>query len=144
MCCECGHSGLGVPLERPGQMAGTRGVCRGKSREGSDAIETLGARVGRERGELPDDVRRRAKPSGGHRGWTKIDTGQRYPEPASGFPAPKLSIGWLRAHAACLANFLQSVAEGSSGDPGLNQGINIQRLIAAARTSARTGAWTEV
>ncbi|HUU57940.1 MAG TPA: Gfo/Idh/MocA family oxidoreductase [Phycisphaerae bacterium] len=84
------------------------------------------------------------KPIGGRRGWTRIDTGQRYPAPASGFPGPKFAMGWTRAHAACLANFLQSVADGRPGDPGLDQGIYIQRLIASAKDSARTNAWTAV
>jgi len=84
------------------------------------------------------------KPIGGRRGWTVIDTGQRYPEPASGFPGPKFSIGWIRSHMACLANFLQSIAEGKPGDPGLRQGIYIQHLIECCRRSAKTGEWVEV
>jgi len=84
------------------------------------------------------------KPIGGKRGWTLIDTGQRYPEPATGFPGPKFAIGWIRSHMACLANFLQSVAEGRPGDPGLRQGIYLQRLIECCRQSAKTNEWIEV
>lgn len=87
---------------------------------------------------LPD------KPTGGMRGWTKIDTGQRYPAPASGFPGPKFNIGWMRGHMACLANFLQSVATGSPGNPGLDQGIYIQHLIECTRRSAKENRWIEV
>ena len=47
------------------------------------------------------------RPLGGLRGWNRIDTGQRYPPPASGFPSPKAAIGWIRSHVACLANFLE-------------------------------------
>jgi predicted dehydrogenase len=75
------------------------------------------------------------------RGWTRVPTGQRYPAPASAFPGPKFSIGWLRVHTACLANFLQSVARGEPGDPGLGQGIYIQRLIEETRRSAAEGRW---
>jgi len=75
-------------------------------------------------------------PVGGTRGWTMVDTGQRYPAPAAKFPGPKFSIGWMRSHLACLASFLEAVAAGRSADPGLDQGIYIQRLIGAARTSA--------
>ena len=46
------------------------------------------------------------RPLGGLRGWNRIDAGQRYPPPATGFPQPKAAIGWLRSHVACLANFL--------------------------------------
>jgi predicted dehydrogenase len=64
------------------------------------------------------DARQTDRPVGGRRGWTRIDTGQRYPEPA-GFPGPKFSMGWIRTHVACLANFLGHVAAGTPADPGL-------------------------
>ena len=75
-------------------------------------------------------------PVGGTRGWTMVDTGQRYPAPAAKFPGPKFSIGWMRSHVACLANFLEAVAAGGPGNPGLDQGIYVQDLIGAVRTSA--------
>ena len=84
------------------------------------------------------------KPVGGVRGWTAIDTGHRYPRPATGFPGPKFSIGWIRSHMACLANFLQAVADGAPGDPGLRQGLYLQRLIETARQSAAAEAWLPV
>jgi predicted dehydrogenase len=84
------------------------------------------------------------KPIGGLRGWTRIDTGQRYPEPASAFPSPKNTIGWLRAHVACLANFLYDVAAGKPGSPGLEQGIYVQRLMDSTRWSAAENRWIEV
>ena len=90
------------------------------------------------------DARPADQPLGGLRGWTRIDTGQRYAAPASGFPGPKLGIGWLRGHAACLANFLQAIAEGRPGNPGLEQGIKIQYLMDCARRSAREHQWIEV
>ena len=83
-------------------------------------------------------------PQGGRRGWTRIDTGQRYPAPGGKFPSPKASIGWMRSHMACLANFLCCVAENRSADPGLEQGIYIQKLIDAVRRSARASAWVDV
>ncbi len=78
-------------------------------------------------------------PPGGSRGWTRIDTGQRYEPPAASFPSPKASIGWLRGHVGCLANFLYAVAENRPAEPGLRQGIRIQRLMAAVRRSASEG-----
>jgi predicted dehydrogenase len=83
-------------------------------------------------------------PVGGRRGWTAVDTGQRYPTPAVGFPSPKNAIGWIRSHLACLANFLESVAQGKPGDPGLGQGIRIQHLMECAKRSAKTGQWVQV
>ena len=86
------------------------------------------------------DAREADQPAGGRRGWTRIDTGQRYAKPA-GFPGPKFSIGWIRTHMACLANFLGNVAAGTPGCPSLEQGIYIQRLIEQARVSAATKEW---
>ena len=85
-----------------------------------------------------------AGPIGGTRGWTRIDTGQRYPAPAAAFPGAKLTIGWIRCHMACLANFLQSVADGKPGEPGIDHGIHVQHLIERTREAARQGAWVEV
>ena len=83
------------------------------------------------------------KPVGGGRGWTRVDTGQRFPAPAAAFPGPKFALGWLRVHAACLAKFLADVAAGRPGDPGLRHGIRIQRLLDAVKRSADSGAWVE-
>ncbi len=84
------------------------------------------------------------RPIGGRRGWTAIDTGQRYEPPASAFPGPKFAIGWLRAHLACLANFLYCVAEDRPAQPDLAHGVAIQRLLECCRESARTGQWVRV
>ena len=90
------------------------------------------------------DRRTADRPSGGTRGWTRIDSGQRYPAPAAAFPGPKFSIGWLRGHVGCLANFLQALADGKRGDPGLEQGIYIQRIMDSAYRSAKEQRWVEV
>lgn len=80
------------------------------------------------------------RPLGGKRGWTRIDAGQRYPAPA-GFPGAKLTIGWLRSHAQCLYEFLAAAHEERPADPGLGQGIYIQRLMDAVLRSARKQRW---
>jgi levoglucosan dehydrogenase len=90
------------------------------------------------------DAQAPGDPIGGVRGWTSVDTGQRYPKPASGLPPAKCAIGWMRSHAACLANFLQCVAEGKPAEPGLERGIYVQHLIERARESAKTGTWVQV
>lgn len=87
------------------------------------------------------DMNAAAAPIGGMQGWTRIATGQRFPAPASAFPGPKFSIGWMRVHAACLANFLHSINSGEKGDPGLGQGIYIQYLLDRVRASNNSGVW---
>ncbi len=81
---------------------------------------------------------------GGARGWTRLNTGQRYPAPATGFPSPKAATGWIRSHVACLANFLQAVADQRPADPDLLQGVRVQRLMHTARRSAEERRWVDV
>ena len=52
------------------------------------------------------------RPYGGMRGWRQVAAGQRFERPDSDFPTPKAAIGWVRSHVACLAHFLQAVADG--------------------------------
>jgi predicted dehydrogenase len=81
------------------------------------------------------------QPLGGLRGWNRIACGERYPRPATAFPSPKAAIGWLRGHAACLANFLEAVAAGRPAEPGLAQGIRVQYLMECLRQSAAENRW---
>lgn len=83
-------------------------------------------------------------PLGGLRGWNRIDTGQRYPAPAAGFPSPKAATGWIRSHLACLANFLEAVAHERRADPGLEQGVRVQHLMDSVARSARESRWIDV
>ncbi len=84
------------------------------------------------------------QPAGGQRGWTQIDTGRRYPAPSTSFPSPKAAMGWLRGHAECLAHFLRCVARGEPAQPGLAQGVHVQRLMDCLRRSAGEGGWIRV
>jgi predicted dehydrogenase len=83
------------------------------------------------------------QPLGGLRGWNRIDAGQRYPGPATSFPNSKAAIGWIRGHAACLAKFLQAVAEGRPAEPDLMQGIRVQQLMECLRRSAAENRWVD-
>ena len=65
------------------------------------------------------------------RGWRALETVQAYAPPAV-FPSPKAGVGWLRAHVACLHNFLAAVAEGRPASPGLDVGVQLQHLMADA------------
>ena len=82
------------------------------------------------------------EPQGGKKGWTSVDCGQRYAE--SHFPGPKFSIGWMRSHVACLHNFLNNVSKGRPSEPGLDQGLYIQRVIDRVKESVNRREWVEV
>ena len=83
------------------------------------------------------------RPLGGDTGWKRIPCGWRYESPDNDFPSPKSTIGWPRAHVACLANFLHAVVENRSTTPDLRQGIAIDRLIDTALRSAATRRWVD-
>jgi len=71
------------------------------------------------------------------RGWRALETVQSYPAPAV-FPPWKVGIGWLRAHMACLHNFLTAAAEGRPAEPDLGAGVQLQHLMADAYDRAGT------
>lgn len=82
------------------------------------------------------------RPFGGESGWKKIAAGSRFERPATDFPSPKATPGWVRGHTACLANFLRAVEAGEPGNPDLLQGVRIQKALDAVRRSAENRAWT--
>lgn len=79
-------------------------------------------------------------PLGGERGWQRIACVQRYDRPA-GFPGPKFSIGWIRAHVHSLYSFLESIATGKPARPSLLDGLRLQRMLSAVEKSAQTQTW---
>lgn len=79
-------------------------------------------------------------PLGGRRGWKRIACVQRYETPA-GFPGPKFSVGWVRAHLHSLYAFLHAIATGDPPRPSLGDGLRLQHLLAAAEKSAGTQTW---
>lgn len=72
-------------------------------------------------------------------GWTRLQTGGRYPAPAREFPSPKNAVGWLRAHLGSLASFLQHVDAGSPPVPGIDEGLYVQELIGAVERAVASG-----
>jgi predicted dehydrogenase len=80
---------------------------------------------------------------GGMRGFTRVETTQRYPAPAS-LPLAKNTVGWLRFHVASMHNFLGNVAAGRAGEPSLDDGLVVQRVMDAAYRSAAGGGWVAV
>ncbi len=84
------------------------------------------------------------RPLGGDSGWKSIPCGGRYESPDTDFPSPKSSIGWPRAHVACLSNFLHAVAENRQTSPDLRQGIKVDTLIDSVFRSAAARRWIDV
>jgi len=86
------------------------------------------------------DATEPSEPCGGMMGWKRIAAVQRYPAPA-GLVGPKNAIGWIRAHVACLHNFLSAIASGQKAEPGLEHGAALQYLMERAHESARNNTW---
>lgn len=83
------------------------------------------------------------RPLGGESGWRRIPCGARFEAPNTDFPSPKSTIGWIRAHTACLSNFLHAVVEDRKAEPDLLQGVKVDRLIDAVFRSAYARHWID-
>jgi predicted dehydrogenase len=81
------------------------------------------------------------KPIGGEKGFTRIETVQRYPEPGGVFLPPKMSIGWIRGHVHCLYNFLECVYKGRQANPSIRDGAYIQYVMEKAYESNEKACW---
>jgi len=77
-------------------------------------------------------------PIGGLRGFKKIETVQRYPD-ATGIPLSKFSMGWIRAHVACIHSFLYSVVHNKPASPSFEDGLMVQKIIEVSYESSKTG-----
>jgi predicted dehydrogenase len=88
------------------------------------------------------DVRDADKPTGGLRGFRKVETVSRY----DGQKAPDWSMtpDFVRAHAECQYQFLRAVAEDRPASPSVSDGLHIQAVMAAAELAAKKGRWVEV
>ena len=88
------------------------------------------------------DVRDADKPTGGLRGFRKVETVGRY----DGQKAPDWSMtpDFVRAHAECQYQFLRAVAEARPASPSVSDGLHIQAVMAAAERAATEGRWVEV
>ncbi|MFW6308508.1 MAG: Gfo/Idh/MocA family protein [bacterium] len=86
------------------------------------------------------DNQKSDQPYGGQKGWQKISTIQKYPEPAA-FPSPKVSIGWMRSHVEALHSFLQAIKEDKQTAPSLEDGVYVMKIHDAFISSARKGEW---
>lgn len=90
------------------------------------------------------DTRDAAEPIGGMRGFKKIETCSRYPAPGGQFPGGGYSVGWTRAHVACLYNFLAAIGGKAEARPDFAEAAELQRLMETAYTSAERRTWMSV
>ncbi len=81
------------------------------------------------------------KPIGGEKGFTRIETVQRFPEPGGVFVSPKAPIGWIRGHVHSLYNFLQCVYDGRQASPSIRDGAYIQYVMEKAYESNDKSSW---
>jgi len=89
------------------------------------------------------DTKDPQEPVGGLRGFKKIETVQRYPEPAS-LPGPKFSIGWMRYHIASQFDFITRIVEKREARPSFLDGYKVQEVMEAAQVSAREKRWVSL
>ena len=90
------------------------------------------------------DVRDTSEPVGGYRGFTAIETVQRFPEPATQFPGPKFTIGWMRAHAGNAFDFITNIVEGKKPDADMNSAYKVQEVMEACQISDKKGKWVDL
>jgi predicted dehydrogenase len=84
------------------------------------------------------DATEEGEPLGGRRGWKRIETVQRYPEPAA-FPYPRAPVGWGRFHIASQYQFIKAIALDLPPEPSFEDGLAVQRVIEAAYLSVERG-----
>ncbi|HAJ95435.1 MAG TPA: hypothetical protein DCP02_04285 [Actinobacteria bacterium] len=90
------------------------------------------------------DTRDVGEPIGGRRGFTAIETVQRYPKPATQFPGPKFSVGWMRYHCGNAFDFITNVAEGKKPDSDMYSGYKVQEVLEASQISNDRGRWVDL
>ena len=82
-------------------------------------------------------------PIGGERGFTRLECIGRYPNLI--FPSVKAPAGWLYGHLCSMHAFLTAAADGTPFSPSLEDGLYVQRVMAAAyRSDEQNGVRVEV
>lgn len=95
------------------------------------------------------DATRPESPLGGERGATRLECVTRYPTPYS-LGATKNTVGWLNFHIQSLFDFVNNIALHAEGrpipvrSPNFNDGLAVQRVIAASQRSSKQGTWEAV
>ena len=88
------------------------------------------------------DVRDADKPTGGQRGFRKIEAVQRY----DGQKAPDWTMtpDFVRTHAECQYQFIQSIWQDSPPAPSFADGLHVQKIMEAAQRSAQSQEWVKL
>ncbi|MDL2225311.1 Gfo/Idh/MocA family oxidoreductase [Eubacteriales bacterium OttesenSCG-928-M02] len=81
---------------------------------------------------------------GGTSGWKYIDCYGKFLPPAGVFPATRGGTGNLAGHVMSVMHFLQAIHGERKIEPDLWQGAYVQKVMAAAYTSAEKGCWVKV
>lgn len=90
------------------------------------------------------DTRIDGEPIGGRRGFTAIETVQRYPKPATQFPGPKFSVGWTRYHAGSAFDFINNIVEGKKPVTDMHSGYRVQEVLEASKISNSEKRWVDL
>ena len=88
------------------------------------------------------DAREQEAPSGGQRGFRKIEAASRYPGQRS--PDWTMSPDFMRAHAECLYQFIRAIQDDHPPSPSFRDGLQVQRIMEAAQKSSQRGRWVSL
>ncbi len=88
------------------------------------------------------DTRDDDKPTGGQRGFRKIEAVQRY----DGQRAPDWTMtpDFVRTHAECQYQFIRSIWQDCPPSPSFADGLHVQKIMEAAQRSAQSGRWIQL
>jgi predicted dehydrogenase len=88
------------------------------------------------------DTRDADHPTGGLRGYRKVETVQRYDHAKA--PDWTMTAGPVRAHAECQYQFLKAVSEDRQPAPTFADGLHIQEMMEAAQRASDEGRWVHL
>jgi predicted dehydrogenase len=88
------------------------------------------------------DHRRAGGSRGGERGWTRLETLQRYPGATA--PPARSPLGWTRTHTENQFSFLRAITTGEKFQPDIQDGLHVQLVMDTAYQSAQSGEWLDV
>ena len=73
-------------------------------------------------------------------GYRLISTVQKYGPPAV-MPAPKFTMGWIRAHVAAQYSFLDAIVNGRKASPDFRDALKLHHLLETIYRSVRSRRW---
>lgn len=90
------------------------------------------------------DNTQKAEPFGGNKGFKKIESHQKFGQPASDMPSPKMTMGWLRSHVHCMYSFFDCIYNDQNCSPCIDDGVYNQYILEKAYESAKAGKWIDL